>query len=102
METKHYNVFVIGTGIAGQTAAKICAKNKLSVAIADKQAFGGTCAIRGCDPKKVMLQFADFMQKANQLKDLGIKEMPKISWKDIQKFQKQFLRAPQGESPKKS
>ena len=92
METKHYNVFVIGSGIAGQTAAEICAKNGLSVAIADKQAFGGTCAIRGCDPKKVLLQFADLMQKTEQLKGLGIEKVPEISWKHIQKFQKQFTK----------
>ncbi|WP_026776627.1 NAD(P)/FAD-dependent oxidoreductase [Polaribacter sp. Hel_I_88] len=92
METKHYNVFVIGSGIAGQTAAKICAKNGLSVAIADKRAFGGTCAIRGCDPKKVLLQFADLMQKTSQLKGLGIEKVPKISWKHVQKFQKQFTK----------
>lgn len=90
METKNYDVFVIGSGIAGQTAAKICAKNGLRVAIADKQAFGGTCAIRGCDPKKVMLQFADIIKKTEQLKGLGITENPKISWGDIQNFQKQF------------
>ncbi|WP_430412374.1 dihydrolipoyl dehydrogenase family protein [Kordia sp.] len=90
MTTKHYNVFVIGSGVAGQTAAKICAKNGLSVAIADKQAFGGTCAIRGCDPKKILLQFADLIQKSEQLEGLGIKKLPKISWSDIQNFQKSF------------
>ncbi|WP_299666088.1 NAD(P)/FAD-dependent oxidoreductase [uncultured Polaribacter sp.] len=92
METKHYNVFVIGSGIAGQTAAKTCVKNGLSVAIADKQAFGGTCAIRGCDPKKVMIQFADVLQKSSQLKDLGIKKVPKIDWKAIQKFKNKFTK----------
>lgn len=97
MAIKHYNVFVIGSGVAGQTAAKICAKNGLSVAIADKQAFGGTCAIRGCDPKKVMLQFADLVQKSEQLKDLGIEKVPEISWSAIQNFQKSFTeKVPKG------
>ncbi|AQS94830.1 pyridine nucleotide-disulfide oxidoreductase [Polaribacter sp. BM10] len=92
MESKHYDVFVIGSGIAGQTAAKICAKNGLKVAIADKQAFGGTCAIRGCDPKKVMLQFADVLKKTADLKGLGIKKVPEISWKDILKFKDSFVK----------
>ena len=90
METKHYNVFVIGSGIAGQTAAKTCVKSGLTVAIADKQAFGGTCALRGCDPKKIQLQFAEIIKKSEQLKDVGIKKIPKISWKKIQKFQQSF------------
>jgi glutathione reductase (NADPH) len=93
METKHYNVFVIGSGVAGQTAAKICAKNGLSVAIADKQAFGGTCALRGCDPKKVLLQFADIIKKTEELKGLGIKKLPKLDWKAIQKLKKNFIHA---------
>ena len=91
MTTKHYDVFVIGSGIAGQTAAKICAKNGLSVAIADKQAFGGTCALRGCDPKKILLQFADLVQKSEQLQGLGVKKVPKISWSDVQHFQNSFI-----------
>jgi glutathione reductase (NADPH) len=90
MKTKHYDVFVIGSGIAGQTAAKACAEKGLSVAIADKREFGGTCAIRGCDPKKVMIQFADLMQHAKQLESLGVKKLPKINWKTVQKFKSKF------------
>ncbi|EDP94821.1 NAD(P)/FAD-dependent oxidoreductase [Kordia algicida OT-1] len=90
MTTQKYDVFIIGSGVAGQTAAKICVKNGLSVAIADKRAFGGTCAMRGCDPKKIMLQFATLVQKSTQLKDLGVKNIPEISWKDIQTFQQSY------------
>lgn len=91
MTTKQYDVFIIGSGVAGQTAAKICAKNGLSVAIADKRVFGGTCAMRGCDPKKIMLQFATLVQKSTQLKNLGVKKIPEISWKDIQRFQQSYI-----------
>ena len=90
MKQKHYDVFVIGSGIAGQTAAKICVNAGLSVAIADKREYGGVCATRGCDPKKVMLQFADLMQHCRQLKDLGIAEVPKVDWSAVQKFKSQF------------
>ncbi|RCW93679.1 dihydrolipoyl dehydrogenase family protein [Winogradskyella arenosi] len=90
METIYYDVFVIGSGIAGQTAAKACTKKGLKVAIADNRIYGGTCAIRGCDPKKVLMQFADLMQKSSQLKDLGVTEVPKIDWKTVQKFKTFF------------
>ncbi|WP_179009360.1 dihydrolipoyl dehydrogenase family protein [Winogradskyella forsetii] len=92
METKHYNVFVIGSGIAGQTAAKACLEAGLSVAISDKREFGGTCSTRGCDPKKVLIQFADLVQNAKQLKNLGIKKTPKVKWKTVQKFKKSFTK----------
>ncbi len=52
MEENAFDVFVIGSGIAGQTVAKSCVEAGLKVAIADNREFGGTCANRGCDPKK--------------------------------------------------
>ncbi|WP_178991577.1 dihydrolipoyl dehydrogenase family protein [Winogradskyella schleiferi] len=92
MKTKHYNVFVIGSGIAGQTAAKACVEAGLTVAISDKREFGGTCSTRGCDPKKVLIQFADLMQNSKQLESLGIKKTPKVKWKAVQKFKKSFTK----------
>ncbi len=92
MKTKHYNVFVIGSGIAGQTAAKACIASGLTVAISDKREFGGTCATRGCDPKKILMQFADLVQYSNQLKGFGIKKSPKINWKAVQKFKTSFTK----------
>ncbi|CAH8286879.1 glutathione reductase (NADPH) [Mariniflexile fucanivorans] len=89
-ETTHYDVFVIGTGIAGQTAAEICVNNKMTVAIADNRAFGGTCALRGCDPKKILLQFTDLVHKSQLLMKHGISKPPKIKWKDVQKFKSSF------------
>lgn len=89
-ETKHYDVFVIGTGIAGQTSAKICAQNGMKVAVADNRGFGGTCAIRGCDPKKVLLQFSELVHKSHLLKNHGISKIPKISWKKVQKLKASF------------
>jgi len=92
MESKHYDVFVIGSGIAGQTAAKACIKEGLSVAISDKREFGGTCALRGCDPKKIILQFADLVKQSQQLKKLGVTKLPKIKWKDVQRFKSTFTK----------
>lgn len=90
MDSKHYDVIVIGSGIAGQTAAKICAENQLSVAILEKNEFGGVCALRGCDPKKVMMQFGELNKKCQQLQSLGISALPKIDWQQILDFKNQF------------
>ncbi|PNW27192.1 dihydrolipoyl dehydrogenase family protein [Formosa algae] len=89
-ENKHYDVFVIGSGIAGQTAAKLCVKEGKTVAIADNRAFGGTCALRGCDPKKILLQFSELLHASQLLKDKGVSKLPKIKWKTVQKFKSSF------------
>ncbi|MDB2385067.1 NAD(P)/FAD-dependent oxidoreductase [Polaribacter sp.] len=92
METKHYDVFVIGSGIAGQTVAKTCAKNNLKVAVAEKIKFGGTCALRGCDPKKVMMQFSEITKKTKQLQGLGFTDLPKIDWQQVLDFKDKFIK----------
>lgn len=89
-KNKHYDVFVIGSGIAGQTAAKICREHQLSVAIADNREYGGTCANRGCDSKKILLQFSEMVYQSRKLKGIGVKKLPKLNWKKVQKFRRSF------------
>lgn len=89
-KTTHYDVFVIGSGIAGQTVAEICRENNLSVAIADNREFGGTCANRGCDSKKILLQFSQLVYQSRNLTNLGVVKPPKINWKKVQKFKRSF------------
>ncbi len=90
---KKFDVFVIGSGIAGQTAAKACVAAGLKVAIADRREYGGVCANRGCDPKKVLLGATEAWEKAKHLQGKGLKSMPKIKWKKLQKFKKKFTSA---------
>lgn len=90
MEENEFDVFVIGSGIAGQTVAKACAEAGKKVAIADKREFGGTCANRGCDPKKVLLGATEIVEKANNLKNKGIVNSVSIDWKKLQKFKGEF------------
>lgn len=90
METKKFDVFVIGSGIAGQTVAKACAEAGKEVAIADYREFGGTCSNRGCDPKKVLLGATEALELTERLKGLGVKKPTKIDWKQLQKFKSTF------------
>ncbi len=48
-----FDLIVIGTGVAGSAVASECSSNGLKVAIIDEVPFGGTCALRGCEPKKI-------------------------------------------------
>ena len=90
MGSKEYDVFVIGSGIAGQTVAMGCAEAGLKVAIADNRGFGGTCAIRGCDPKKVILGATEVLEASRNLKGRGVKKELKLNWGKLQKFKKNF------------
>ncbi|MGB7393834.1 MAG: NAD(P)/FAD-dependent oxidoreductase, partial [Pricia sp.] len=90
---KHFDVFVIGTGIAGQTAAKACVAAGLKTAIADNREYGGVCANRGCDPKKVLLGPTEAWEMTRHLQGKGLQKMPKIKWKKLQKFKKKFTGA---------
>ncbi len=50
--TSSYDLIVIGAGMAGVSAATKCASAGWKVAIVDALRYGGTCALRGCDPKR--------------------------------------------------
>ncbi|HVA08323.1 MAG TPA: FAD-dependent oxidoreductase [Acidimicrobiales bacterium] len=52
--TDSYDLIVIGAGMAGAAAAHKCASEGWRVAIVDELPYGGTCALRGCDPKKIL------------------------------------------------
>ena len=55
-----YDLFVIGAGSGGLAASKRAASYGAKVAIAEGDLVGGTCVIRGCVPKKLMLYASHF------------------------------------------
>jgi len=64
-----YDLIVIGGGSGGVRAARIAAGHGAKVAICEEFRYGGTCVIRGCVPKKMMVYAAhfheDFVDSAN-------------------------------------
>ncbi len=90
---KKYDVFVIGSGMAGMTIANKCASGGLKVGITDKLPYGGTCALRGCDPKKVIIGATEVRDFAMRLKGKGINTIPNVSWQDITAFKQSFVDA---------
>ncbi len=67
MTTYDYDLFVIGAGSGGVRAARIASTHGAKVAIAEEFRFGGTCVIRGCVPKKLLVyasRFADEFEDA--------------------------------------
>ena len=55
-----YDLFVIGAGSGGVRAARIAAQHGARVAVAEEYRFGGTCVIRGCVPKKLLVYASRF------------------------------------------
>ncbi len=58
----NYDLFVIGAGSGGVRAARLAGKTGARVAIAEQVQVGGTCVLRGCVPKKLMVYGAEFPQ----------------------------------------
>jgi glutathione reductase (NADPH) len=57
-----FDLFVIGAGSGGVRAARVSAAYGAKVAIAEEHKIGGTCVIRGCVPKKLLVYGAHFAE----------------------------------------
>jgi len=89
-----YDVVVIGTGTAGQTAAYELKQRGLEVAVAEKSDTpGGICALAGCQAKKWFYEGAELMAKANHLTGKGVTVPPKAEWADFLNKKNEFTSA---------
>lgn len=89
--SKPFDVVVIGTGSAGVTAAVKCRDAGRSVAIVDSHPFGGTCALRGCDPKKVLVGAAEVIDAAARMRGKGVSGGPaRLDWAELMRFKRSF------------
>ncbi len=90
--SKHsYDLIVLGTGPAAGTVAKKIAEDGKSVAVVEAREFGGTCALRGCNPKKVYTNAGDLVDRARQADGkLGSFDNPSINWSALLSFKREF------------
>jgi glutathione reductase (NADPH) len=66
-----FDLFVIGAGSGGVRAARVAASHGARVAIAEEHKVGGTCVIRGCVPKKLLVYGAHFAEDLNDAAMFG-------------------------------
>ncbi len=66
-----YDLFVIGAGSGGVRAARISASHGARVAIAEEHRVGGTCVIRGCVPKKMLVYGSMFAEELSHAENYG-------------------------------
>lgn len=82
--TRNFDLVVIGTGSAASTVASRCRKAGWTVAVIDSRPFGGTCALRGCDPKKVLVGAAEAVEWAYRLQGKGVAaDRLRIDWPEL-------------------
>ena len=82
--TDTFDLLVIGAGMAGIAAATKCSSQGWRVAIVDALPYGGTCALRGCDPKKILRRGAEIVDAARLLNGKGIDgDQLTINWADL-------------------
>ncbi len=84
-----YDVIVIGVGMAGLSAARRTASAR-KVAVIDSRPYGGTCALRGCDPKKVLVGAAELLDWQRRMKGHGVAGKLRIDWPDLMAFKRTF------------
>jgi len=76
-----FDLFVIGGGSGGVRAARVAAQHGAKVAIAEADRFGGTCVIRGCVPKKLLVYGSRFGDDFEDAKGFGwTSETVRFDW----------------------
>ncbi|THK34112.1 glutathione-disulfide reductase [Ensifer sp. MPMI2T] len=73
LDDKNFDLFVVGGGSGGVRAARIAAEHGARVAIAEESRFGGTCVIRGCVPKKLLVYAGRFTEEFDYSTSFGWK-----------------------------
>ncbi|HWR91106.1 MAG TPA: NAD(P)/FAD-dependent oxidoreductase [Desulfobacterales bacterium] len=86
MRIKEYDLIVLGTGDAGLTVALAAAKERWKVAIIEKKAIGGTCALWGCVPKKVLISGEELANFSQRMAAAGLSSKTTPDWSEIMAF----------------
>lgn len=71
MPSYDYDLFVIGAGSGGVRASRVAAAHGAKVAVAEEYRVGGTCVIRGCVPKKLLVYGAHFAEDLSDARRFG-------------------------------
>lgn len=85
-----FDLVIIGSGTAAMTAAMRVRKAGRTVAIIDEEPFGGTCALRGCDPKKMLVAGAEVIDGRQRMRTNGVDGEVHIDWPDLIRFKRIF------------
>ncbi|TAM24174.1 MAG: NAD(P)/FAD-dependent oxidoreductase [Candidimonas sp.] len=86
-----HDLIVIGSGTAANVTAFNCRKAGWSVAVIDHRPFGGTCALRGCDPKKMLIAATEVVDGFARMGAIGtVQGGVHIDWAALQRHKRSF------------
>jgi glutathione reductase (NADPH) len=79
-----FDLFTIGAGSGGVRASRVAAAHGAKVAVAEEYRVGGTCVIRGCVPKKMLVYGAHFAEDIQDARQFGWNVAnPTFDWKAL-------------------
>lgn len=88
---RHYDLVVVGTGITSGVASR-CREAGWTVAVVDSRPFGGTCALRGCVPKKILVSAAEAVHAGRDMNGIGVPAGAlAIDWPDLMRFKRSLV-----------
>ena len=87
---REFDVVIIGSGSAARAVAYPVRSAGWNVAMIDSRPFGGTCALRGCDPKKILVGAAEAIDHVSRMRGKGITGTPSIRWSELIAFKGTF------------
>lgn len=87
---RSYDLVIVGTGTAAMGVAMRVRAAGWRVAVIDFRPFGGTCALRGCDPKKVLVSGAETVDLVSRMRSHGVTGNCSISWPELMAFKRTF------------
>ena len=91
MSEREFDLIVIGTGPSAGTVAKKTADDGKTVAVIESRQFGGVCALRGCNPKKVYTNAGELVDRARRANGkLATFDYPRIDWPQLLRFKREF------------
>ena len=88
--SESFDLVVIGSGAGGSNPATDCRQAGWRVALVDDQPFGGTCELRGCDPKKVLVGAAELTAWQHRMHEAGVEGDARIDWRSLMRFKATF------------
>lgn len=88
-----YDLVVLGAGPAGRAAAIIARRAGISVIVIEQDGFGGTCPLRGCIPKKILVAgaetFENIRRASAQMLEIG---PPKLDWAGLIRLKREAIK----------
>jgi glutathione reductase (NADPH) len=86
--SQEYDVIALGSGSAGYAVASKCREAGCRVALVEARELGGTCPLRGCNPKKVLVGAAEIVARGKDLQGKGLQSASNINWRELIEFKR--------------